>query len=142
MKEDMLTSDTFASKPAEASSSGKPACAAAQRYVDLINAGQYDRLGELFAPDAVFMTPTGAVLVGRDEIGKFYTGLLGSLRPAIVPISFIQDGRHCVMELAAATQMDGHGQYRLSAIDHFTMNDAGLIAHLIVYLRPGTLAGK
>jgi hypothetical protein len=129
-------SDTFQTKPSAASATGKSACGTAQIYVERINAGHYDQLSDLFAPDAVFLTPTGQVLTGRDQIGQFYRKLLGSLRPAIVPISFISDGRDCVMELAAATQADNSTQYRLSAIDHFTMNKAGQIVHMIVYLRP------
>ena len=128
--------DELASKPPAASAQGKPACAPAKTYVDRINAGQYDQISSLFAPDAVFLTPTGQILTSREQIGQFYQKLLGRLQPAIVPISFIGDGRDCVMELVAATQLDKHARYRLSAIDHFTVNDAGLIAHMVVYLRP------
>lgn len=135
--------DIFESKPPAASVQGKPACKTAQVYVDRINAGQYDKISGLFAADAVFLTPTGPILTSREEIGQFYRKLLGTLRPAIVPISFINEGRTCVMELAAATQVDNPTQYKLSAIDHFTMNDTGQIAHMIVYLRPQvTTPGK
>jgi hypothetical protein len=130
--------DVLDGTPPSASADGKPACAVARQYVERINAGRYDEVSSLFAPDAVFLTPTGAVLTGREQIGQFYKSLLGQLRPAVVPISFIADGRECVMELAAVTQHDAPRQYRLAAIDHFTVGADGLVAHMIVYLRPAT----
>ena len=53
-----------------------------------------------------------------------------------MPISFIADGDECVMELVTATNLDNYAKYRLAAIDHFTVNKAGKIRHMVVFLRP------
>ena len=128
--------DIFDTPPAAASATGKPACQPAQKYVNLIAAGRYEELGDLFADDAVFVTPKGTVLQGKAEIGSFYRDFLPTILPRIVPISFIADGPECVMELVAATNLDHYETYRLSAIDHFTVNKQGKITHMVVYVRP------
>lgn len=135
--------DVFAQRPPSDSADDKPVCATAAKYVELINAGRYSELQSLFAEDAVFLTPVGKVLHGRDEIGDFYTAFLDKAVPEIVAISYIADGRECVMELAARTSLDpddpNADKYQLGAIDHFTMNDDGEIAHMVVYVRPASL---
>lgn len=134
----VITSDFFASKPPAATVHGK-SCEVAQRYVDIINAGKYGELKTLFADDAVFLTPVGKVLHGPQEIGDFYTSMIGALTPDIVPVSFISDGPACVMELVAKTVKYADKGYQLSAIDHFTVNAEGKIANMIVYVRPHSL---
>lgn len=134
----VITSDFFTSKPPAATVHGK-SCEVAQRYVDIINAGKYGELKTLFADDAVFLTPVGKVLRGAQEIGAFYTSMIGSLQPDIVAVSFISDGPACVMELVARTNNDTDKGYQLSAIDHFTVNAEGKIANMIVYVRPHRL---
>lgn len=134
----VITSDFFTSKPPAATVHGK-ACEVAQRYVDITNAGKYGELKTLFADDAVFLTPVGKVLRGPQEIDAFYTSMVGSLKPDIVPVSFISDGTACVMELVAKTNKDAEKGYQLSAIDHFTVNAGGKITNMIVYLRPHRL---
>lgn len=130
------TGDVFDAPPPAADARGKPACAPAQRYLDLTAAGRYDQLGSLFADDAVFVTPIGKVLHGAAEINAFYKNFLPTLKPRNVPISFIADGNECVMELVTATNADNYAKYRLAAIDHFTVNKEGKIRHMVVYLRP------
>jgi hypothetical protein len=134
----VITSDFFTSKPPAATVHGK-SCEVAQRYVDITNAGKYGELKTLFADDAVFLTPVGKVLHGPQEIGAFYSSMVGSLKPDIVPVSFISDGPACVMELVAKTNKDADNGYQLSAIDHFTVNAEGKITNMIVYLRPHRL---
>lgn len=134
--------DVFDTPPKAASSKGKPACAVAQKYVDLTAAGRYDELGSLFADDAVFVTPKATVLRGPAEIGAFYAKFLPTIKPKNVPISFIADGAECVMELVTATNLDNYAKYRLAAIDHFTVNKQGKIVHMVVYLRPQSLESK
>ncbi len=41
------------------------------------------------------------------------------------------------MELASRGDPDG--KFRLSAIDHFTVDGSGKIARMVVYLRPGAI---
>lgn len=133
-----LTTDTFQTKPQSAEVTGE-SCRVAKKYVDITNAGEYHKLGDLFAEDAVFMTPFGLVLEGRKTIGEFYSAKISDLKPDLVAVSYISEGRECIMELVAATSLDNHAVYRLSAIDHFTVNDEGLITNMVVYLRPTEL---
>ena len=131
--------DVFDSPPPAASAQGKPACQPARQYVDITAARRYQDLGTLFADDAVFVAPNGKVLRGAKEIGAFYEGFLPTIDPDNIPISFIADGTECVMELVSRVK-HGDGKYRLAAIDHFTVNAAGKIVHMVVYLRPHALA--
>lgn len=136
------TGDVFDAPPPAASARGKRPCQVAQRYMDLTAAEKYDQLGSLFADDAVFVTPIGTVLRGPADIGNFYATFLPKIKPRNVPISFIADGAECIMEIVSATNLDGYAKYRLSAIDHFTVNKQGKIRHLVVYLRPQPPAQK
>ncbi|MGE0387425.1 MAG: nuclear transport factor 2 family protein [Gammaproteobacteria bacterium] len=131
--------DVFDTAPPAASAQGKPACQPAQQYVDITAQRRYQDLGSLFAEDAVFVAPNGKVLRGADEIGAFYAAFLPTIDPDNVPISFIADGSECVMELVSRIK-HGDGKYRLAAIDHFTVNAAGKIVHMVVYLRPHSIA--
>lgn len=133
----ILKGDIFDKKPAAADASGKPACAAAKKYVDLINAGRYSELGSLWADDGVFLAPDGKFRKGPKEITAFYAEFLSRAKPDIVPISFMADGNECVMELAAKTSETGRpNAYVLGAIDHFTVNAEGKVVQMIPYMRP------
>ena len=135
-----VVGDLFDARPRAATVHGR-SCEVAQLYVELINSKRYDELHTLFAANAVFLTPVGKVLQGPRDIGEFYKSMVGSLQPDIVPVSFISDGDACVMELAAKTNRDDGEGYRLSAIDHFTVNAEGKIINMIVYLRPDRQRG-
>ena len=134
--------DVFDAPPPAASTRGKRACQPAQKYVDLIEAGHYDRIGSLFADNAIFVTPIGKVLHGPAAIGNFYMGFLPTIKPRNVPITFIADGNECVMELVTATSMDNYEKYRLAATDHFTIDKHGKIRHMVVFLRPQSLQAQ
>ena len=134
--------DVFDTPPKAASSKGKASCQTAQKYVDNVNAGRYQDQGALFADDAVFVRPDGKVSHGAVEIGAFYKNFLGKMVPTIIPISFIADGPECVMELAAVTKLGGEEKYKLAAIDHFTMNKAGKIQHMVVFVRPDSIEAQ
>ena len=68
---------------------------------------------------------------GRKEIHGFYDDV--NLRGAI-PISLIDSGAECIMELANLTTA-GDDIWRLSAIDHFTVAPDGQIARLVIYVQ-------
>lgn len=130
-----LTSEHFSTKPESAEVTGN-SCKAAKKYVDITNAGEYDKLGDLFAQDAIFLTPHGIVLEGRKAIGDFYSAKISAIKPDLVAVSYMSDGQECIMELVAATNLDNYAGYRLGAIDHFTVDKDGLITNLVVYVRP------
>lgn len=126
---------------AQTSAAGsKSACAAPHEYVKLINAGKYDRIGSLFADDAVYMGPDGKTRRGSKAIGAFYEKLMGNLKPQVRAVSYIEHGDDCLMELDNKDKKSG--KWELVAIDHFTVDPQGKVSKFIVYLRPGSATGK
>ena len=128
-----IRGDIFDAAPSAARAPPGP-CSAPKAYVDLINSGRYGEIGTLFAEDAVFVAPNGKVLHGRPAIQAFYGAYLSQTRPDIIPLSFIADGRECLMELAF--RAPGKGPYRLAAIDHWSINAAGKAERMVVFVRP------
>src|SRR3954454_5289879 len=111
-----------------------PARALAERYVDTTNRGAYSEIGDLFAPDAVFLTADGQELHGRDEIRSFYAEFLPTITPKIRLASWFENGNECVFEIAA--RISGQPEEFLGAVDHVTVSPDGLVARLIVFTRP------
>ena len=111
-----------------------PTRAFADNYVERTNAGQYDRLSSLFAEDSVFLAPDGRVFHGRGEIGAFYENFLPTIKSNIRLATFVEQGNVCVYELEA--RINDEPDFRLSAIDHATLNDAGQVVRFVVYTRP------
>jgi hypothetical protein len=128
----------FDKKPQAAVPNKGSACEIAADYVHIVEAGGGTKIVPLFAPDAEFMGPEERVLRGREEIGSFYAKVPKLVLDA-VPISFVDRGNECFMELAVRSQ-SGPTVYRLLAIDHFTINKDRLISRLVIYFRPN--AGK
>ena len=121
-------------------------CDVAAQYVSLIQAGRYAEVGELWADDAVFYNPAGQVIHGKPAIKAFYSKFLTSIAPDIRAARFASDTAAgvCVMELESRMSRGPDGQWRtdpaasysLSAIDRMTINPAGKIQHMIVYVAP------
>jgi hypothetical protein len=121
-------------------------CHVPREYIRLINSGQYDKVGGLFADDAVYMGPDGKTHHGAQEIGAFYKRMLSLVRPKIAGLSFLENGNECIMELGEGDSSGGNN-VRIwptgsvphpSAIDIFTINSQGKASKFLVYLRPGT----
>jgi hypothetical protein len=122
------------------------ACDVANHYVRLIQAGQYDEVGELWADDAVFYNPQGTILRGKLSIKAFYARFLRQIAPTVRAASLLEDasGKTCVLELETqmsrgadgAWKTDPQATYSLSAIDRLTINEAGKIQHMLVYVAP------
>jgi len=124
---------------------GSP-CHVPREYIRLINSGQYDKIGGLFADDAVYMGPDGKTHHGAEEIGAFYKRMLSLLRPKITGLSFLENGNECIMELGEVGS-SGDNNVKIwpigsvphpAAIDIFTINSQGKASKFLVYLRPGT----
>lgn len=111
-----------------------PVRALAERYVETTNRGAYSEIGDLFAPDAVFLTPDGRELHGRDEIRAFYSEFLPTITPRIRLASWFENGNECVFEIAA--RIAGHPDEFVGAVDHFTVGSDGLATRLVVFTRP------
>nr|AQQ75094.1 hypothetical protein [uncultured bacterium] len=121
------------------------ACLAARAYVDTVYAGRFADMAGLFADDAVIYWPMrddeGAIFVrrieGRAEIDAFYRNVIGRTRPYAIPVTLLGDDADCMMEVAARTEIDGAQRYRLSAINHFTVDASGKVTRLISFQRSG-----
>lgn len=113
-----------------------PTRAFAENYVEWTNAGQYDRLATLFAEDAVFRAPDGRILHGRHEIGTFYENFLPTIKSNIRLATFVEQGNVCVYELEARVRDEA--DFKLSAIDHATLDADGLVTRFVVYTRERT----
>ena len=108
---------------------------AAERLVEYVNSEQFMSVGDLFAEDAVWLTPNnGPTITGRERIREHYNALISPMKPKIRIATYLEQGRECTFALEAA-QPDG--SYRLGAMDHFTLNDEGLIERFVVYVRGG-----
>jgi hypothetical protein len=125
----------FPEKPQRAVPTKGSACEIAEQYVNIVESGGGAKVVALFAPDAEFVGSLNRVMRGREEIAGFYAQVPGLVADA-VPISFVDRGNECFMELAVKTVADGEGRYRLAAIDHFTINSQRQIRRLVIFLRP------
>ena len=105
------------------------------QYVQLINAGEWNGVGELFAEDAVVHGPTGAVLRGREEIARFYADSTSRVAPSIWIVSSTAEGNRCVFELGARMSGAPDGPMK-TVVDHFTFNEQGQIKRFVYYGRP------
>jgi SnoaL-like domain len=130
--------DVFEAPPPRAHALPGTACVTAERYTELGNAKRISQIGALFAPDAVFLDPSGEPISGREAIGAWY--LKGAGHNAVIPVSFIAAGRECFMEAASHIDADPDPRFRLLVIDHFTMNAKNEIARAVYYFRPNTMA--
>ncbi len=113
------------------------ACRAAQRYVELSDTGQYDKVGTLFADDATYFGPNEEVMQGGAKIGAFYAVFLANAKPNVQMASMVPAGPHdCFIELQGTSA--NHVQKTPGAIDRFTTNDAGKVSRLYIWFRPDT----
>jgi len=132
--------DTFDAEPPRAHAAPGSSCVTAERYVTMVAAKRWGEIGGLFAADAVFLPPDGPALRGRQAI----TAWFARVPPVAIakPLSFIASGPQCFMELAGKKIGQADDYWRLSAIDHFTMNAKGEIVRAVYYFRPQTLLGR
>ena len=87
-----------------AGSDSNLACRAARRYVELTDSGQYDKVGTLFANDAIYFGPNEEAMQGAAKIGAFYTIFLSHAKPHVQMASMVPAGPHdCFIELQGTT---------------------------------------
>ena len=113
-----------------------PARRAADHYVDMINANRFGAIEDLFASDATFLPPSGEVLKGRQEIGRFYREEAAQRIKGCRAVSFVQEGDKCVVELEPIRKVPLALPFVARAIDHFTVDAEGKICRLAIYLNP------
>jgi hypothetical protein len=128
----------FDTPPPRAQPAPGSACEAANRYVSLVGADRASEVPGLFAPDGQVMGVDDKMLRGPAEIATFYNRVH---LHGVIPISFIDRGRECIMEIAGGRpgRGDPPGHNYLLAIDHFTVGTDGKIERLIIFFRPGMI---
>jgi len=130
--------DIYLETPHEPSIPPGAACQVAKRYVDLVNAGKYAEIAELYADDATFLEPVRPSLQGKQAIRDFYTRRIGSFQPEVTPVAFIGNDVECVMELAMKMEIDGRPRWLLVSVDHFVLDGDGDVKLMVVFSRPPT----
>jgi ketosteroid isomerase-like protein len=128
--------DVFVSTPPVATVPPGKACAVAQRYVELVNAGKYAEVAALYADDATFLEPMRPSLKGREQIDAFYTGRIGGMQPTIRAITYLGDETRCMVELALQAEFGGEKRFVLVSVDHFVVRADGKIASMTAFARP------
>lgn len=128
--------DVYIGAPKAATAPEGRACAVAQRYVDLINAGDYPGVGALFSDEATFLEPMRPTLRGRSQIDEFYTKRIGSMKPRIVAVSYLGNDAECMVTLTRQIEIGGQQRYVLVSVDHFLIGVDGRILSMAAFARP------
>lgn len=128
--------DVYVGTPKAAQPSDNPACKVAHEYVTLINAGDYARVADLYAEHATFLEPTRPTLFGREAIRAFYVKRIGSMKPQVMPVSYLGEGRECVVTLALGTKIGDEQRYVLVSVDHFQLDEDGKVLSMTAFARP------
>ena len=130
----------FASPPPRAKPTPGSACEIANQYVTFIGTDRAPEVPKLFAQDADFIGVENRVLHGRPAIAGFYNTVH---QAGAVPLSLIDRGNECIMELAGRRPNPEKGKpdiYPLVAIDHFTLNQHREIKRLVIFFRTNALS--
>jgi hypothetical protein len=132
--------DTFEGEPRADHAVPGTSCVTAERYVTMVATHRWTEIGSVFAQDAVFLPPDGPALHGRAAIAAWFA----KAPPVAIarPLAFTAAGRQCFMEIAGKRVGQADAKWRISAIDHFTMNERNEIVRAIYYFRPQTLLGR
>ena len=114
-----------------------PACRIGDTYLGLINSGQFDKIADLYADDAVLLPPIPHLrAIGHAEIDNFYRKAAGKYKLEIIAVAYSGSGKDCFQEQVVKMNVDGKPRYMFGTIDHFTFNSAGKIAHMAAFARP------
>ena len=128
-----------------AAAAGDGACAVSRKYVESVQRKDFDTVAGLFAADAVFSTPTGAVLHGSAEITKFYKTTVASTANLIVKAqNFVGSDTECYFEIWTKSKKNADGiwvpnadgEFIRGAVDHFTIDAQGHVTQLIAFPSP------
>ena len=101
----------------------------ANRYIELVSAGDLEGVAALFRPDATLIHPLGR-FAGRRAIRTYYAEHILPQGFQLVAVSFLDDERCCAFELEATSPGS-----LTHAIDHLTVDAHGRIQRLAIYYR-------
>lgn len=127
--------DVYLNPPAVAKAPVGPACAAAQAYVDRINAGQFSAVADLFAEDGLLYHRPGHYHRGLAAIREFYEGFVAPHKPKIIGVDFVGGDHECFVTLASNTAFGDTYRFMLAAVDVFTTGRDGKVIRMISYSR-------
>ncbi|CAN7555755.1 nuclear transport factor 2 family protein [Phenylobacterium sp. LjRoot219] len=127
--------DVYLTRPTSAEAPATPAGQAAKAYVELVNAGRFAELPDLFDAAAVILDPAGRSLRGRDEIRGFYEGPIREMRPSLVAVAYVGDAVDCMVALATLKPVNGQPRWVLVSVDHFTLSATGKVARMVAFAR-------
>lgn len=128
------TEVAFDTPPPRAEPTPGSACEIANQYVTNTAADRSAENPKLFAKDGALIAVEDRVLHGA-ELANFF---INSHVPGAIPLSFIDRGDECIMEIAGMRPNLQKGlpdQYRLVAIDHFTLDSSRHIKRLVIFFR-------
>lgn len=112
-----------------------PGCEIAEKYVAVQNAGQYDKVAELFTPDGIFMHGRGAPMIGQAAINRFYTEQIKGLKVHIVPVSYAATPGVCLVQLAISRVESKDKRYFSASFDQFFLVPDGRAKMMMPYGR-------
>ncbi len=127
--------DVYLETPAEAVPDPTPAARVARLYIELVNQRRYDEIAKLFADDGLSLPPSRQVVQGRAALDAFYPQI-AQVGPKLIAVGYTGTEADCFVEIAAEEDVDGMRRYVLVAVNHFTVNEAGLATRMITYARP------
>ncbi len=128
--------DVYLTKPPTPEVPPGRACAVAQRYVELVNAGKYAEVAMRYADDATFLEPMRPNLHGRAQIDEFYTKRIGGMAPQVMAVAYFGNDSECMVELALQTELAGKKRWVLVSMDHFIVGEDGRIRSMTAFARP------
>jgi hypothetical protein len=100
-----------------------PACRAAQAFVKLNMAGQYDAIGKLFADDANFLGPDGVMRHHPEEIARAFQKIV-TVRPPLRIAGLSPNGQEsCLLELEMMNEQTK--TFETGPIDRFQVDKNG-----------------
>ena len=118
----------------------------AEAYVELINSGRYDEVGEMWAEDGILYAPQGWVFEGKEAVKGFYSSFKDMNIPPMCEVSYSEDKEANTFTLELATRMtrDGEGKWQTdpsaefswASLDLFTINEEGKVQKMIAYIAP------
>jgi len=131
--------------PAHAADS--KACATAKKYIELIQTGAFETIGDLWAKESVFHTPLGTQLHGKEAIGNYYKTRIKEAKLILRGQDYIGDDTHCFFEIWHKSKLNADGkyvtaadgEYHRGAADHFIVDKDGLIVEMAAYPSPAAL---
>jgi len=103
----------------------------AETYFACVRARDAKGLGALFAEDGVLTLPDAREFVGPRAVAELYAGMFAGAAPRPQPMTFIEAGLACAVELEARFD-DGRVTY---AADFFRLGQDGLIRRLDIYAK-------